>query len=296
MPTFTSWSTVVDHTTDAGFRAWGSEIGVKLALIGMVQTADTGQINWATVTRPAVSTAGGYEIWRLSGSALFFKIEYGTQSAAAAPGLWITVGTGSNGSGTITGAATSARTIFTYNTAPVSTATSYQSFVCANASYFGLCWKLGAGGTNTPHAFMATGLTVDGTGSPTNVGFSLLCRPTITNAPTSTSQTVRLLATAAAGNASTQFCLFPGGRTASADGNGNNQAYLHWLDTPAVIPSLWTASVIQTELAPGSTAVMTLVGATPHTYLSVGGAGNVTPFFRMDAGGSALLCAVMLYE
>src|ERR1043165_7959340 len=94
-----SWSSVVDHSGDAGFRAWGSELSTKLAAAGLVQTSDTGQINWATVTGPGTNTAGGYEIWRFADSTLYLKMEYGTATgSASAPGLWCTVGTGSNGS------------------------------------------------------------------------------------------------------------------------------------------------------------------------------------------------------
>ncbi len=98
------------NTTDAEFRAWGSAIASALAAIGLVQTADTGQINWSTVLKPSgSSTAQGYEIWRfndaLQGTApVFIKVEYGSSSAAAlAAGVWLTVGTGTNGAGTLTG-------------------------------------------------------------------------------------------------------------------------------------------------------------------------------------------------
>jgi hypothetical protein len=38
--------------------AWGSGIAAQIAAMGLVQTSDTGQINWATVTRPAINTFG----------------------------------------------------------------------------------------------------------------------------------------------------------------------------------------------------------------------------------------------
>lgn len=98
-----------DNSTDAAFRAWGSAVNTALAALGFVQTADTGQINWTTVTRPlAVNTAQGYEVWRFADTLqatapIFIKLEYGSGTAAGLPSLWVTVGTGSNGSGTITG-------------------------------------------------------------------------------------------------------------------------------------------------------------------------------------------------
>lgn len=95
-------------SNDADFRSWGSGIAAQLLAMGLVQTADTGQINWTTVNRPGTSTAAGYEIWRfadsLQGTApVFIKVEYGIAGVADRPSLWFTVGTGSNGSGTING-------------------------------------------------------------------------------------------------------------------------------------------------------------------------------------------------
>lgn len=103
-------------STDADFRTWGSTISAALATLGLIQTADTGQINWTTVAKPAATNASqGYEVWRfndgLQGAApVFIKIEYGSGgNFATDPGIYITVGSGSNGSGTLTGQ-TSTRT------------------------------------------------------------------------------------------------------------------------------------------------------------------------------------------
>lgn len=95
--------------TDADFRTWGSTISAALATLGLVQTADTGQINWTTVSKPAgTNTAQGYEIWRFADSQqgttpIFLKIEYGSGSAIDRPSIWTSIGSASNGSGTLTG-------------------------------------------------------------------------------------------------------------------------------------------------------------------------------------------------
>lgn len=92
---------------DTEFRDWGSAFNGLLDSIGWVQTADTGQIDWGTVTKPAQGTAAGYEIWRLDDALqatapIFLKIEFGARSDGGWA-LWITIGTGSNGSGSLTG-------------------------------------------------------------------------------------------------------------------------------------------------------------------------------------------------
>ena len=96
---------------DATFRLWGQSIGAMLTAAGLVQTADTGQINWTTVIRGTVtSTPQGYEIWRFNDSLqatapVYLKLEYGTGqfSAASQMTLFLTIGTGTNGAGTLTG-------------------------------------------------------------------------------------------------------------------------------------------------------------------------------------------------
>jgi hypothetical protein len=97
------------NATDAQFRAWGSAIGVKLAAMGMIQTADTGQINWTTVLAPTIgSTVQGYEVWRFNDTLqatvpVFFKFEYGSGASPPNPSIHVSVGNGSNGSGSLNG-------------------------------------------------------------------------------------------------------------------------------------------------------------------------------------------------
>lgn len=96
-------------TTDAAFRTWGSAYNAKFTSIGWVNTADTGQINWTTVLASlATNTVQGYEIWRFadtlqSTAPVFLKIEYGAGAAVANGSLWFTLGSGSNGTGSLTG-------------------------------------------------------------------------------------------------------------------------------------------------------------------------------------------------
>lgn len=102
---------------DATFRTWGSGIAAQLLATGLVKTGDTGQIDWATVLRPAAGAVGGYEIWRFddalhaAGKTCHIKVEYGTSGLGIdRPALWITVGLGgTNGAGALNGAQVSTR-------------------------------------------------------------------------------------------------------------------------------------------------------------------------------------------
>ena len=107
----TTTSTSAEYcTNDATFRAIGSVIGPAILAVNLIQTSDTGQINWTSVTKPTtITTVAGYEMFRFhdslqSTSPVYIKIEYGIGSYSTTYfGLWITVGTGTNGSGTLTG-------------------------------------------------------------------------------------------------------------------------------------------------------------------------------------------------
>lgn len=94
-------------SNDAEFRAFVTTVHDHLAAC-CTQTGDTGQINLSTATRPTVGNSGGYEIWRFNDSLqstapIFFKIEYGSVAFLVSnPQIWLTVGTGSDGAGTIT--------------------------------------------------------------------------------------------------------------------------------------------------------------------------------------------------
>jgi hypothetical protein len=143
-----AWTSRLRHDSDATFREWGSEFSARLAACGLIQHTDTGQVNWASVTRPGANTEGGFEVWRfddaLQGTApIFLRVGYGTGSGTTSPAISITVGTGTNGSGTLSGTAlTSNRRI---NGSAVQTAdTTRASFMCHTEGFFGVSWKHGS--------------------------------------------------------------------------------------------------------------------------------------------------------
>lgn len=267
--TTTTTTTVTDHTSDAGFRAWGLEFSTALAAIGLVQTADTGQINWTTVTRPGANTAAGYEIWRFADSTIYMKIEYGTGGSTTTPQMWNTAGTGSNGSGTITGQ-TSTRNIFTCGNAPTSTASTTISRWCRVADAFAVGWKEGFGGTaNKFGGLLVVGKTVDGTGAATSVGFGVLRHAGAGGANSLSLQSVRTAATAATFNDSVLCALIPGNVSSSSVG-GVFQAYDFWLNVPDVQPFNWANLCLIAEAGRGTSFSVAQVGSSAHTYAATG--------------------------
>lgn len=167
-----------NHADDVSFRAWGSEFSSMLTAVGLTQTADTGQINWTTVTYSSTANAiQGYEIWRFNDTLqstypIFLKFEYGTGNASTHPGVWITIGTGSNGSGAIIGQIQT-QTPFYNAQAYISSTKFFISQACYNATYgfLGIFFKKNALTSNEGFVNFAMGRTVDqSTGLPNNLG------------------------------------------------------------------------------------------------------------------------------
>lgn len=119
-------------TGSTGIRQWGQAISTAFAAVGLVKTADTGQINWSTVVTPAAGSMAGYEIWRFADTAqatapLIFKIEYGTGGQTSYPAINLLVGKGSDGTGAITSPLQAVVGLATSSHSPTVASNSYVS-------------------------------------------------------------------------------------------------------------------------------------------------------------------------
>lgn len=103
-PTFAMY-----QANDAAFRTWVQGVIDGITAVGLVQTADTGQINTATVLAPvAGNVEKGYAVFRFADSLqgtypVFIKIGFGSGTGATTTAMAIQVGTGTDGAGTLTG-------------------------------------------------------------------------------------------------------------------------------------------------------------------------------------------------
>lgn len=270
---------VIDHTGDAGFRAWVAEFITLLTTAGAVQTSDTGQINTATVTRPGTNTNGGYAIFRDPGSNLYWRFDFGTETVATRPRIQRTTGTGSNGSGTITGQTDNATQTITSSAGPLSTVLTYVSAVCCKTGYLGISWKENAAAANISLGFFVSGrsvnssqaLTTDGFGSVRLGGGNLFAQAVRTASPASAATEVSLNSSPYA-----MTCI-AGAVSSSVDSAGNNQAYLWQFGLKDVQPFLWACTVLSAEVAAGATFSVALIGSTPHTYRACPSGSAVSP-------------------
>jgi hypothetical protein len=101
-------------TNDATFTAMGKLLSDLFTAVGFIKSADTGQVDWnTTIANPAVGSWVNYEIRRFNDSLqsacpIFMRIDYGysgnnSNNFGQPYSLQISIGTGSNGAGTLTG-------------------------------------------------------------------------------------------------------------------------------------------------------------------------------------------------
>jgi hypothetical protein len=281
-----STSSVLNHGSTAGYNAWVTEVIAALfTSLGLTQTADTGQTTNGGGSVPSTNTAGGYVVGRFndtaqSTSAIYFKIEFGTGGSSTAPMMWITVGQGSNGSGTITGTL-SARTPMCISTAPSSTTTSYVSRFCYNATagIFWFGWKYNS---NTQLNSTSGGLSLfrdnNAAGASTTNSVTLITNQSTTSAGSTTSigavQTYSYLTSAwltlpSSGINTAVWAVWPYGLTTTTY-SGQVQVVPCFFCTPVLYVSANLAIGLVNEIPLGNTVSMALVGSTSNTYLSAG--------------------------
>lgn len=266
-----SWSTVISQATDAAFRVWGDELRTKLAATGLVRTADTGQIDWTTVTRAAINTDAGYEIWRFDDvqqatAPIFLRLGYGSGSVTSRPRLRLEVGTGTDGAGTITGTAKTANTITTSTGAPLSAVTAYQSYAATAEGFCGLIHKAGAIGAVSALAGFAIARTCGTTGVADATGAIVL----FYGATNCLTHCLRFAATASAQTVGTtggaNMVFVPGYNATSAVGT-DLQAYTAWGSFPRVQPVAVMCGIFDSELTLGNTLSVAMVGTSARTFL-----------------------------
>lgn len=177
----TAFNSAPTNASDATFTAWAKAISDALTAVGLLKTADTGQIDLTTtVTRASTNAYAGYEI-RVFNDALqatapvYIKIEYGTGGSTTYPGIRITVGTATDGAGALTGNTTTAY-VFGAATAD---ATSLASYISSDGSYLTMAMWPAASNAGMTVSF-AISRILDDTGASTDQGINFIMTGTTT--------------------------------------------------------------------------------------------------------------------
>jgi len=284
-----------DSDTDANFRAWGSEISTQLAAVGLTQTADTGQIDWTTASISGYPGSVGYEIWRFNDSLqgttpIFVRIDYGA-TGAEAPYMAITVGTGSNGAGTINGATKSNLQNIAVASSPVASI-AYPSWICYNPAlgFLGVALKLGINSNSEWGIGFLINRTADTSGAPTADGFNTWCLNQIGQSMygqfQNPGQVIRLPTDGSFVAVNTTG--WPMGLPSSFAG-GNTQAVPLFQLQPAIQVAANMCMVIRNEVPNGTTFSLNIVGLTPRTFVSISNALGYTAAQNTGTYGLAML-------
>jgi len=270
-----AWTFPISQSNDANFRAWISDFSAKLAEVGLVQNADTGQIDLLTVTRPSTTeTAAGYQIWRFPDSSVFIKIEYGTSNGTQMPQVWLRVGRGSDGAGNLTGAQSSRLSCGGSNvgqtlSAPGTNRPSYMSF-SPDKGFFGVAAYVGGTTTDTSTFGFLIARSTDANGNLNSTGMTIYCPQNNLGQPADVQAVDFQTGVASAVNTKGQYGFVPMGLASSAVGP-DFQAFVNWSAFPRVSPVMQVVTVLSSEFNTTTGFSATVVGATPSNYMTLDG-------------------------
>lgn len=100
------WASLATMAVEAQVRSLLTGLRDAIVAVGWAQTADTGQLDPTTATVPASGADAGYWVFRLNdgiGSGLYLRLDPGRMGSGGMMRLGVTLGTGSDGAGEITG-------------------------------------------------------------------------------------------------------------------------------------------------------------------------------------------------
>lgn len=291
---FVALSATVAQNTNATFQAWVTEVvNAIFTTLGVTQTADTGQINPATVTAPvATNTSQGYVIGRFNDalqatSPIFFKLEFGSGSAIGNPQMWLTVGSSSNGSGTIGssgGGAVTTRVGCFGGAAPVSLVTNYTSryvyLATTGIGYLGMCFKINGAALNAALGTWSIKRTNDVSGNATSNGVIVLTSDNTASASGGASTNAYIQCISYTTNTvyptagpTNQWCACPTngilGLTSTIEGTTGFICPAYTMD-PVIRFSAYEGVALLADFPLNTTTSAAMVGSTPITFISCG--------------------------
>lgn len=283
-----TWAAKVAHANDADFRVWGKKICDELALMTEIGVDET-DIDWATITRPAVNTNAGYAVFHLADTKhatapIYFRIDFGTsQSTATRMRIQLTVGTATDGAGVLSGTvvgngsepvttAVTASAVF----APTNTTDNHTSYLCVDEGFIGYVGFAGAvvvGGADfCTHFFTicrtcdqdaAAAVNITGCFIATHQGQSSALQVVTQNLRFATPSRGFVRSTAATN------CLIPHAEAASLIG-ADNQLYVVCGATPQALPMRAFACYRMTEATIYNDFTVAMVGTTTVTLRAFG--------------------------
>ncbi len=297
----TTGSALVDvssFTTTAKLNAWALALSTAIKAVGLTQTADTGQVTWGAIAHPgATNTKVGYEVYRFndsiqSASPIYFRLDYGTGSATsgANPCTWLTVGTGSDGAGNITGTAAgmAVAQANTAATASTNTATTVGASYSTTAGALTILAGQYTASGGTSGAWVI-GRSCDTSGNPTSAA-TVVYRNISASASTATWTIVGNLLSPATNYASRNVGAANFSPSVAITAGTTVAVHKNYVIAPTPIPTLAAITVNAADALQWSTLTVAPFGSTTHKYLVLGGA--FAPGFDSQASANSVGCLI----
>lgn len=273
-----------------------------------ITTAGSGYIvgEKLTVTGIGSGTLANWTATALSsGVPVIFRLDFGGGAATTDPQMWITVGQGTNGAGTIAGSAATTKMTQVAcfcGAVPASLVTAYTSRYVWNSTYgfCGLAFKYGAVANACIGGFLLY-RSNDSTGAATGSAIILISNNTTTTGSTTVTAVGAMQCLVPANsvvyptlNASNSLQWAGGGGTASIMpftlsstlfGSNTNVIPTYYMQ-PALSFSAYVGLGLASELSIGSTASLAIVGSTPLTFISAGAMFGATGLCGFSIGSA----------
>jgi len=291
--------------TNAEFQAFCTSIKNALVAAGLVQTADTGQMNTATITWPGTtSTNAGYLVFwfndSLQGtSPIYLKLSLGRgASNTLSTIIQLQLGQGTNGAGTLTGTLSSILTCNNQSQTSLAVTNTNQDYAVVVEGFCALFSRV----TNTQfsgncaHFFSVERSRDPSTGAFDGLGAFILYRTSnVVGPPITRGQAVRWASSPFTGVNNGSICICPGIPANTALLSGDKQLYPHFYNLPDVRQTAYTFTVRQSEFTSNPTTfTATPYGATPHTFMNLGI--SLTYGLSCNIGDDTNFCACVLWE
>ena len=263
---------------DAEFQDYCQHTVAMLTAVGLVQTADTGQMDETTVTEPAANDWSRYQIWRFNDSRqgvdpVFLRIEFGKYAGQDNYVFWrVSIGQGTDGAGTLTG-----QTWGPYQCGYVdgngTVSSTVQDYACAIEGYLFLAqavgWIYGRGDKNS---LISIARTKDLSGNFDGKGLQIVRQYGGANAILY-AHSIRWDGAGFNGDRGNNefFCIVPG-TPADTTVNGDKRLFPHFHNMPNIVQA-WATFTIRNNEISGSPITF---NATPfpnggqHAYLHLG--------------------------
>lgn len=166
------------NNSDVNFRIWATELDAAIIAAGWVDNNDTGSVTISALVVPAAGVSAGFRVYKMNdalaaSSPCYMKVEFTTDSGSSGvPGLYITIGTGTNGSGTLTGNVSTRQHLKANGNYTTAVSFAYSS---GSTSRFGFFMGIPGDTANpSPKFFISVSRFQDENGADTAEGFVLV--------------------------------------------------------------------------------------------------------------------------